>query len=156
MEKHLLILPYKGTDAMHIISSIQRLIKFFLIMYNWWFLIQVTKLKTCFTVTDKVVFNHEHDIECPEESCPYDDIGEWGRRVLEKVKDHSGRETSSHNFKHCVVADHLSVSYDDLRIVGKNYYKNKQKPKIVEAILIKNLKPPLNMQEKPVALNLFN
>ena len=76
--------------------------------------------------------------------------------MLEKVKDHSGRETSSHNFKHCVVADHLSVSYDDLRIVGKNYYKNKQKPKIVEAILIKNLKTSLNMQEKPVALNLFN
>ena len=76
--------------------------------------------------------------------------------MLEQVKDHSGRDTSSHNFKHCVVADHQFVSCDDLRIVGRNYYKDKQKQKIEEALSIKNLKPSLNVQEKSVALKLFN
>ena len=39
------------------------------------------------------------------------------RRVLERVKDHNGRDTSSHIFKHCVAAHHQFVSCDDLRIV---------------------------------------
>ena len=49
------------------------------------------KLGTCFTVKDKTVFSHEHDIvyyaKCLEESCPHDYLRELGRRVLERVKD---------------------------------------------------------------------
>ena len=49
-----------------------------------------------------------HDIvyyaKCPEESCPHDYVAGSGRRVLERVKDHNGRETSSHIFKYCVVS----------------------------------------------------
>ena len=67
------------------------------------------KLGTCFNVKDVNLFNHEHDIvyyaKCPEESCSHDYVGESGRRVLEQVKDHDGRDTSSHIFKHCVAAD---------------------------------------------------
>ena len=118
------------------------------------------KLSTCFNVKDKTVFNHEYDIvyyaKCPEESCPHDYVGESGRRVLERVKDHNGRDTSSHIFKHGVAADHQFVSYDDLRITGKNYRSNKRKRKIAEALLIKNLKRSLNVQEKSVALQLIN
>ena len=76
--------------------------------------------------------------------------------MLERVKDHNDRDTSSHIFKHCVVADHQFVSYDDLRIVGRNYRNNKRKRKIAKALLIKNLKPSLNVQEKSVSLRLFN
>ena len=76
--------------------------------------------------------------------------------MLERVKDHNGRDTSSHIFKHCVAADHQFVSCDDLRIVGRNHRNNKRKRKITEALLIKNLKPSLNMQEKSVALILLN
>ena len=76
--------------------------------------------------------------------------------MLERVKDYNGRDTSSLIFKHCVAADHQFVSCDDLRIVGRNYRNNKRKRKITEALLIKNLKPLLNMQEKSVALKLFN
>ena len=35
-------------------------------------------------------------------------------------------------------------------------YNNKWKLKIVEVLLIENLKPLLNVQEKSVALKLFN
>ena len=83
-------------------------------------------------------------------------VGESGRRVLEWVKDHNGRDTSSHVFKHYVAADHQFVSCDDLRIVGKNYHNKKRKQEIAEVLLIKNLKPSLNMQEKAVALKLFH
>ena len=76
--------------------------------------------------------------------------------MLERVKDYNGRDTSSLIFKHCVATDHQFVSCDDLRIVGRNYRNNKRKRKITEALLIKNLKPLLNMQEKSVALKLLN
>ena len=71
-----------------------------------------------------MVFNHRHDIvyyaKCPEESCSHDYVGESGRRVLERVQDHNSEDTSSHIFRHCVVANHQFISRDDLRIVGKN------------------------------------
>ena len=109
---------------------------------------------------NKTAFNHEHDIayyvKYPEESCLPDYVGESGRRVLELVKNHNCRDTSTYLFKHCVAADHRLVSCDDLRIVGRNYHNNKQKRKIAEALLIENLKPSLNGQEKSVALELFN
>ena len=118
------------------------------------------KLGTCFNAKDINLFNHEHDIvyytKCPEESCSHDYVGESGRRVLEQVKDHDGRDTSSHIFKHCVAADRQFVSCNDLRTVGRNYCNNKRKRKIAEALLIKNLKPLLNVQEESVALKLFN
>ena len=93
--------------------------------------------------------------KCPEESWEHDFVCVSGRRVLERLRDHNVRDTSSHIFKHCVAADHQFVSGDNLRIVGRNYCNNKRKQKIAEALLIKNLKPSLNLQEKSVALKLF-
>ena len=111
MENHLLVLSDKVSDATHVISSMQKQsncaqpddVKL-IVSYTG------KKLSICFNVKDKTVFNHEHDIvydtEYPEESCQHDYIGESVRRVLARVKDHNGRETSSHIFKHCVAADH--------------------------------------------------
>ena len=92
VKHHLLVLPYKGSDAMHIIISIWKKVNCALpddaeviVSYTG------KKLGTCFNVKDKTVFNHEHDIlyyaKCPEESCPHDYVRELGRRVLERVKD---------------------------------------------------------------------
>ena len=82
---------------------------------------------------------------CPKESCPHDYLGESGRTVLQRVKDHNCRDTSSHIFKHCVAADHQFVFRDDLRIVGRNYRNNKLKQKTVETLLIKKLQSSLNV-----------
>ena len=80
---------------------------------------------------NKTVFHHEHNIvyyaKCPEESYPHDYVSESDRRVLERVKDHNGRDTSFHIFKHCVATDHQFVSCDDLRILDRNYGNNKRK-----------------------------
>ena len=80
---------------------------------------------------------------CQEESCPYDYVGESDRRMLERVKDHDGRDTSYHILKHCVAADHQFVSCDDLSIVGRSYRNKKRKRKTAEALSIKNLKTSL-------------
>ena len=41
-------------------------------------------------------FDHQHDLKyhtkCPEESCTDDYIGESGKWVIERVKDHNGRD----------------------------------------------------------------
>ena len=140
---------------MHIVSSMRKLVNRAL-LDDVKMMVSYTskKFSTCFNVKDKTVFNHEHDnvyyAKCPEKSCPHDYVGESGRRMFERVKDHIGRDTSSHIFKHCVAADHQLVSSDDLRIVGRNYRNNKWKRKIAEALL------SLNVQEKSVALKLFN
>ena len=109
---------------------------------------------------EKTVFDHEHNIvyytKCTEESCPHEYVGESSRRVLEQVKDHNCRDTSSHIFKHCVATDHQFVSCNELRFVGRNYGNNKRKRKIAEVLLIKNLKPSINVQEKSIALKPFN
>ena len=72
------------------------------------------------------------------------------------MKEHNDRDTSSHIFKHYVAADHQFASCDNLTIVDRNYSNNERKRKIAEALLIKNLKASLNVQEKSVALKLFN
>ena len=45
---------------------------------------------------DKTEKEHQHDIvyhvNCPEESCENSYIGKSGRSVVEKVKDHKGRD----------------------------------------------------------------
>ena len=62
-------------------------------------------LSSCFKVKDKKAFDHGHDLvyhfKCPEESCTDDHIGESGRRVIERVKDHNGRDKSSHREEPC-------------------------------------------------------
>ena len=77
------------------------------------------KLSTFFNAKDETVFNHEHDIvyygKCPEKSCRQDYVGESGRRVLERVKDHNIRDNSSHIFKYCLAADCQFVLCDDLK-----------------------------------------
>ena len=83
-------------------------------------------------------------------------VGQSGLRVLERVKYHNGRDTSSHIFKYCVADDHQFVSCDELKFVGRNCCNNKRKLKIAVVLLIKNLKPSLNMQEKSVEFRLFN
>ena len=56
--------------------------------------------------------------------------------------------------KNCVAANEFVSCYG--LIVGRSHRNNKQKRKIAEALLIKNLKPLLNVQEKSIALKLFH
>ena len=54
--------------------------------------------------------------------------------------------------KHSLENNHINVSYESSRILRNGYCNSKFKRKISEALLIKELCPPLNTQETSVPL----
>ena len=117
------------------------------------------KLSSFFLSKDKTKLEHRHNIvymaKCPEPSCDANYIGEAGRRILERVNDHNGRDNKSHLLKHSMETNHTAVTLNDFKILGSGYSYPWQR-KISEALFIKTFNPPLNVQEKSVPLKLFN
>ena len=72
------------------------------------------------------------------------------------MKDHNGRDYSSHLVKHAEETDHLPVDTANFELIRSGYCNNARSRRIAEALLIKKLKPTLNIQEKSVPLKLFN
>lgn len=105
-------------------------------------------------------FHQEDDliyhVECPEESCSDGYIGESDRRVTERVKDHNGTGKSSHMLWHSIEKNHTEVTVNDFKMIGRNYRNNIRKQKVMEALLIKQFHPTMNVQKQPVAFKLFN
>ena len=68
---------------------------------------------------------HQHNVvysaTCPEASCEESYIGEAGRRLYERVKDHNGRDKNSHLLKHSIEHNHGVVTLKDFRILGSGY-----------------------------------
>ena len=58
------------------------------------------KPNSCFSIKDKTKFEHQHDVvyyvNCTEASCRDNNVGETGCMIIEKIKDHSGRDHASH------------------------------------------------------------
>ena len=160
-KNHLLILPYKGEKGTHIINSMKRTISKIL-PENIKIRATYTgkRLSTCFKTKDKTKFEHQHDIiyhvRCSAENYPDDYIGETARRVVERVKDHGGRDTKSHMFKHSIEKEHKEVTQSDFKIIGSHSNNNRHKRKIAEALLIKEKRPSLNVQEQSIDLKLLN
>ena len=71
------------------------------------------------------------------------------------MKDHNGRDKSSHLVKHSIESGHDPVCHGNFRILDKGY-NNTSKRKVPKADLIKKHKPFLNVQEKSVKLELFD
>ena len=121
---------------------------------------QEKNFKSSFNIKDKTNFEHQHDViyhvECPVTSCKDDYIGETGRRIEERIKDHNGRDHASHILKHSIEKSHTNVISKNFKVVDKNFRNNKRKRKIAESLWIKDLRPTLNMQEKSIPLKLFN
>ena len=117
-----------------------------------------TKLGSNFQIKDKTKFDHKYDlvyyVKCPE--CQEDYIGEIGRRLHERICDHSGKDSKSHMLKHSLENNHKQVSFEDFRIIQNGYTNSKFKQKISEELFIKELCSSLNTQETPVPLLLYN
>ena len=94
--------------------------------------------------------------KCHEEQCTEDYTEEKGRRLIERVKDHSGKDWKSHLFKHLVETNHKTVTLDDFKIIGKGYRRSKFRRKLAESLHIKEKRSSLNTQEASVPLKLFN
>ena len=119
-----------------------------------------TKRSYNFNVKDPVPFTEKHDViyrsVYASERCNEDYVGESAIRLYERVKDYNGRDHSSHLVKNAVETGHLPVDTANFKVIGSGYRNNIHRRKIVEALLVKKLKPTLNIQEKSVLLKLFN
>ena len=106
----------------------------------------------------KTKFDYKHDlvyyVKCSE--CQEEYIGEIGRKLHERICDHSGKDSKSHMLKHSPGNIHKHVSFEDFLILRNGYTNNKSKRKIAEALFIKELRLLLNTQETSVALLLCN
>ena len=76
--------------------------------------------------------------------------------MLEHVLDSTGKDINSHLYKHYIEAGYQSLKISDYRITENRYLNNWKKQKIVEVLLIRELKPTLNKQDKLIPLKLFN
>ena len=116
------------------------------------------KLGSNFQIKDKTKLDHKHDllyyVKCPE--CQEDYIREIGRRLHERIRNHSGKDSRSHMLKFSLENNHEHVSFEDFRILRNGYTNSKFKRKISEALFIKELRPSLNTSGISVSLLLYN
>ena len=78
---------------------------------------------------------------------------ETGRRLVERIDEHRGRDKNS---QHSVNSNHAFVTLNDFTFLNSGYKHSKFKRKISEALFMKSNRPNLNKQDTPVPLKLFN
>ena len=87
------------------------------------------KVSSKFHLKDQTKKDHQHDVvchaKCPEQLCTEDYTGDTDRRLTERVKKHSGKNSKSHLFKHAMETNHKTVTLDDFKIIGKGYKRSK-------------------------------
>ena len=158
-EKHLsfITLPYKGQQGEKVLKSFKTTLHRSP-SNNIETKVYRNKTGFQFPNKDKTKFDHKHDlvyyVKCPE--CQEDYIGEIGRRLHERICDHSGKDSKSHMLKHSLENKHKQVSFEDFCIIQNSYTNSKFKQKISEELFIKELCSSLNTQETPVPLLLYN
>ena len=95
-------------------------------------------------------------MKCSAENYSDDYIGESSRRIIERVKAYGGRDTKSHISKHSSEKGQVEVTQEEFKIIDSHFKNNRLKRKITEALLIKQERPCLNVQDQSVALKLLN
>ena len=157
----MLVLPYQGKKEDVIVESMKKRFRNLLpqcIAPNVVF--TDSKLSSKFQLKDRTIFRHNHNIiyhgNCPENGCPDNYVWETARRISERVLGHTGKDISSHLYKHSIETGHQTLEISDYQITGNRYGNNWNKRKIAKALLIKELKPALNKQDKSRPLKLYN
>ena len=93
---------------------------------------------------------------CKLKPCRANYVGETGRRIIDRIKDHNGRDHATHIVKHNIETSPTDVNTANFKIIDMNFSNNKRKRKIAESLWIKDLRHTLNVQEKSIPLKLFN
>ena len=161
IKSHLLVVPYQGEKGIHIVNSVKRYTnKIQPENVKVQAAFTGKRLSSCFKTKDRTKFEHQHDIiyqvKCSAENCSDDYIGESARRIIERVKDYGGRDTKSHVLKHSSEKEHVEVTQEDFKIIGIQFKNNNLIRKIAEALLIKQERPSLNVQDQSGELQLLN
>ena len=90
-----------------------------------------SKLSCKFKVKNKTPFKEQHDLlyraVCATDSCTEDYVVETARRIVERAKDHNGRDQHSHLVKHAIENNHLPVVKGDFTILDSGYRNNTRK-----------------------------
>ena len=77
------------------------------------------RLNSRFQIKDNSKKEHEHNIvyhvNCCQESYENNGIGGSGRRLVERVKDHNGRDNKSHVLKHSIEKRHAEVELSKVK-----------------------------------------
>ena len=117
-------------------------------------------LSSCFKTKERTKFEHQpgiiYQVKCSAEICLDDYIGESARRIIERVKGHTGRDTNSHVLKHSSKKEHAEVTREDFKIISSHFKNNRLKRAIAEALLIKQERPSSNVQDQSVEPKLLN
>ena len=151
---HRLVLPYQEDKCSNLLKSMKRYASRLPPKHTK---IEITftgknliYFNSCFSIKDKTSFEHQHDliyyVNCTEPSCRDIDPGETGRRIIERIKDHSGRDHALHMVKHKIEASYTAVNTANFKIIEMNFSNNKRKRKIAVSLRIKELRPALNVQ----------
>ena len=105
------------------------------------------KLGTKFNVKHKTKKEHHHDltcsVKCRMKNCTESYNGETGKRLIERVNEHSGKDINSHMFKHSIAVNHPTVTLDNFTVFSSGYRNRKFKWKVSESLLIKQNRPTL-------------
>ena len=152
------MLPYQGEQGSRLVKSLKRSItKLLPKATQLEFGFTSGKLSTHFQIKDKTEFEHNHDVVylgAYLENSSSDN--NYTRRISERIIDHNSRDQNSHLFKHSCIKNHLNTSKTDFKIISSEFKNNYFRRKIAEALLIKQIRPSLNVQEKSYELKLFN
>ena len=82
--------------------------------------------------------------------------GETGRRMIERVNEHRGKDIKSRMFKHSIAANHPTVTFNNFTVLSTGYHNRKFTRKVSEYLFIKQNRPTLNKHGTSVPLKLFN
>ena len=73
---------------------------------------------------DETPFEEEHDLlyraVCATSICTEDYVGETVRHIVERAKDHNGRDQHSHLVKHAIEKNRLPVVKGDFTILDSS------------------------------------
>ena len=114
---HSLLLPFAGPNGTTVVKNLNKTLKNVLpsnvktrITYT------VHKLNSRFQNKDKINEKHKHCLiyytKCPEASSTEEYLGETGRRIIERVADHAGKDKQSHLLKHAILRNDRRVEDD--------------------------------------------
>ena len=158
---HSLLLPSAGPKSTTIVKNLNKTLKNVL-SSNVKTRITYTgqKLDSRFQIKDKRNEKPKHDFiyytKLAEASCTEEYLGETGRRVIERVPDHAGKDKQSHLLKHALLQNHRRFDLSNMKIIDSSFHGSKFKWKISEALYIKQYRPSQNSQEQPVELKVLN
>ena len=90
-----------------------------------------------------------YDVKHPSKLCSEYHIGESGRYVAERVKDHNRRNYKLHILKHSLENGYEHATSSNFSMIFKNFSGNQKRK-------TEQLSQTLNNHNKPVLLKLFN